>query len=388
MDYSIKILEELQRLENLSVEYKGELRYLSKKIRKDFWIDSNTEKLFSLLMRLNIVFDWMTKHTGYFDLSSIIQYVKYLSKYGVFVYPHLDGTYFNELINEIQMENARLIIEEQWKDVNASENGLLSFIEIFDDIFTKCIELHSNKFFYKLKETDILCRVVSGWNHDTDRFIPRVPLTNNRWNPPGKTYLYLSFSEKEQKYSEELSLNEYICLEEYRSIKGNQYSFCHFKPLTEGNILDLSYNNVSIGKLKMIVDDYQDKLTKKMIAEIMSDPLAAEKYRNNKKKLKGAIKKLNRKYPVDRNIIEESYAKQYLKMICGCIYKKVDENDEDKKEAAYKSFHILAEYLESKGVTGIIYPCTRTNKVSGKNLVLFKKEDAEPIKSSIREITY
>jgi aspartate/glutamate racemase len=125
-----------------------------------------------------------------------------------------------------------------------------------------------------------------------------------------------------------------------------------------------------------------------MIAEMMSDPLAVEKYRNNKKKLKGAIKKLNRKYPVDRIIIEESYAKQYLKMICSCIYKKVDENDEDKKEAAYKSFQVLAEYLESKGVTGIIYPCTRTNKVSGKNLVLLKKEDAEPIRSSLREIEY
>lgn len=32
------------------------------------------------------------------------------------------------------MENARLIIEEQWKDVNASENGLLSFIEILSYI--------------------------------------------------------------------------------------------------------------------------------------------------------------------------------------------------------------------------------------------------------------
>lgn len=388
MDYTIKMLEELQKLENLSVEYKGELRYLSKKTRKDIWIDNNTKKLSGLLMRLNVVFDWMTKYTGYFELSIIIQYVKYLSKYSVFVCPHLDEVYFNELINEIQMENARLIIEEQWKDVNASEDGLLSFIQIFDDIFTKCIDLHSNRFFYKLKETDILCRVVSGWKHDTDRFIPRVPLTNNRWNPPGKTYLYLSFSEKEKQYTEQLSLNEYICLKEYRAIKGNHYSFCHFKPLIEGNILDLSYNDVSLGKLKMIVDDYQDKLTKKMIAEIMSDPLAVEKYKNNKKKLKGAIKKLNHKYPVDINIIEESYAKQYLKMICSCIYKKVDENDEGMKEAAYKSFHILAEYLESKGVTGIIYPCTRTNKVSGKNLVLFKKEDAEPIRSSLKEIVY
>lgn len=70
------------------------------------------------------------------------------------------------------------------------------------------------------------------------------------------------------------------------------------------------------------------------------------------------------------------------------INKKVDESDEVKKEATYKSFHVLAEYLESKGITGIIYPCTRTNKIVGKNLVLFNKEDAVPIENSIREIMY
>lgn len=75
-------------------------------------------------------------------------------------------------------------------------------------------------------------------------------------------------------------------------------------------------------------------------------------------------------------------------MICSCIYKKVDEKDEAKKEDAYKSFHALALYLEEKGVTGIIYPCTRTKEVIGKNLVLFNKNDAEPIESSIREFDY
>lgn len=68
--------------------------------------------------------------------------------------------------------------------------------------------------------------------------------------------------------------------------------------------------------------------------------------------------------------------------------KKVDESSEDKKEKAYKSFHILSEYLENKGVTGIIYPCTRDNTISGKNLVLFRKEDAVPVENSIREIIY
>lgn len=45
-------------------------------------------------------------------------------------------------------------------------------------------------------------------------------------------------------------------------------------------------------------------------------------------------------------------------------------------------------YLERKGVTGIIYPCTRTNKVVGKNLVLFNPADAKPIAESIREVIY
>lgn len=49
MDYSLIMLEELQKLENLSEDYKGELKFLSKKIRKDFWNTGyNTEKLAKL----------------------------------------------------------------------------------------------------------------------------------------------------------------------------------------------------------------------------------------------------------------------------------------------------------------------------------------------------
>ena len=91
---------------------------------------------------------------------------------------------------------------------------------------------------------------------------------------------------------------------------------------------------------------------------------------------------------IDRSIIEKAIAKTYLKMVCNTIYKKVDEDDNAGKEKAYKSFHILAGYLESKGITGIIYPCTRTKKIIGKNLVLFNRYDAVPIKDSIREIIY
>ena len=127
-----------------------------------------------------------------------------------------------------------------------------------------------------------------------------------------------------------------------------------------------------------MLDEYEDTMASQMIEEIMKEPDAVKKYQN-KKKLKKKVKKLQLKYQVDKGIIEESIAKQYLKMICNCIYKKVDETDDEKKEIAYKSFWALATYLKEQGVTGIIYP---------KNLVLFNKNDAEPIESTIREFNY
>ena len=189
-------------------------------------------------------------------------------------------------------------------------------------------------------------------------------------------------------YSDKLTVNEYICLEEFRAKRGELYHFCDFKPRKSGLILDLSYNDISMRQIKNIVELHENDIKSKMLNEILDDPKAIEKYKNNKAKLKKHIRNLQNKYPVEKSIIEESFAKQYLKMICSCIYKKVDETDELKKEYAYKSFQILALYLEEQGVTGIIYPCTRTREVIGKNLVLFDVNDAEPIEATIRDYKY
>lgn len=389
MDYSFIMLEELQKLENLSKEYAGELRFLSKKIRKDFWKEYNTEKMAKLLQVMNRTYEMIFSYIDYFDLSCVTEYVKLLAKYCYMICPNLDADYYNQLIDDIQMENARIIIEEQWNDITAAEDGLKSFKEIFDDIFTQCLNGNRDKFFHKLKDTDVLCRVANDkYPINKERFIPWDDSSAyNRWSPPGKSFLYLSFAEADKEYSSELKLSEYVCLEEYRAEKGNKYYFCNFKPVTEGVIFDLSYNDVSIRKIKNMLTEYEESLSSQMIEEIMAEPDALEKYKN-KKKLKKRVKKLQLKYQVDKGVIEESIAKQYLKMICKCIYKKVDETDDAKKEIAYKSFWALAAYLEEKGVTGIIYPCTRTNKVVGKNLVLFNKYDAEPIENSIREFDY
>ena len=314
-------------------------------------------------------------------------YVNALKMLGAIYIPMLSAEYYDKLADEIQLENARVVIEERWDVINSSPDSGKSFIEIFDDMFAKCINNHRDAFFYPLKKSDVLCRVVSGWGHGVDRFIPWPNTAQNRWNPPGRTYLYLSFSEELQSYSEELSLSEYICLEEYRAQKGEQYSFCMFEPLVQGNILDLSYNDIDLATIRCSMDALGRKISQQVMSDLISNSVKLEHYKSNPKKLKKEIKKKTEKYN-DRRIIEEVVAKQYLKMVCNTIYKKVDEKDDIGKEKAYRSFQILSLYLESKGVTGIIYPCTRTNKVIGKNLVLFNKEDAKPIKDSIREIIY
>ena len=166
-------------------------------------------------------------------------YIDILSKFGAVYVPKLTADYYENLSDEIRLENARVIIEKKWDIINSSTDSEKSFLEIFDDVFANCIDKHNAAFFYPLKKTDVLCRVVNGWGHNTDRFIPWPNKAQNRWNPPGRTYLYLSFSETPQIYSNELSLNEYICLEEYRAKRGEKYSFCLFEPLVQGNILDL-----------------------------------------------------------------------------------------------------------------------------------------------------
>lgn len=107
-------------------------------------------------------------------------------------------------------------------------------------------------------------------------------------------------------------------------------------------------------------------------------------WKNNTEKLWKLITRLNILTKVLADIFSpEEYWNQNT-----IIYKKVDENDADGKEKAYKSFQILAKYLEKKGITGIIYPCTRTNRIKGKNVVLFNIHDAVPIIGSITQYHY
>lgn len=385
------ILGELQRLEDLSSEYKAILILISKRIRRDLWqCGKNDVMLYKMLNECGKQLDMAYKGPDQYMEQDFTDYILSLKPYSLFLGVHLQPYYFEKFVSDVRLENSRNIIEKQWDNIIcAAENSDKAFIDIFDDVFSKCIDQYDDVFFHALSDSDVLCRVVPEWGWDESRFIPWDNIDNmNRWNPPGKTYLYLSFDESERKYNDELSVSEYICLEEYRAKKGNKYSFCHFKPIKKGRILDLSYNDVELWKIEMTLDRYQEIVKDLFVNSTLSDQAELKKMGTTKRSVKRYIKKNVDETIIDRSIIEKAIAKTYLKMVCNTIYKKVDEDDNAGKEKAYKSFHILAGYLESKGITGIIYPCTRTKKIIGKNLVLFNRHDAVPIKDSIREIIY
>lgn len=385
------ILDELQRLEDLSSEYKAILILISKRIRRDLWqCGKNDVMLYKMLNECGKQLDMAYKGPDQYMEQDFTDYILSLKPYSLFLGVHLQPYYFEKFVSDVRLENSRNIIEKQWDNIIcAAENSDKAFIDIFDDVFSKCIDQYDDVFFHTLSDSDVLCRVVPEWGWDESRFIPWDNIDNmNRWNPPGKTYLYLSFDESERKYNDELSVSEYICLEEYRAEKDNKYSFCYFKPIKKGRILDLSYNDVELWKIEMALDRYQEIVKDLFVNSTLSDQAELKKMGTTKRSVKRYIKKNVDETIIDRSIIEKAIAKTYLKMVCNTIYKKVDEDDNAGKEKAYKSFHILAGYLESKGITGIIYPCTRTKKIIGKNLVLFNRYDAVPIKDSIREIIY
>ena len=212
----------------------------------------------------------------------------------------------------MRLENARVIIEKQWDDIlNVSENSDKAFIDIFDDVFSKCMEKYEDVFLYSLSEDDVLCRVVPDWNWGISRFVPwDNTSTVNRWNPPGKTYLYLSFEKEEKVYSEDLSINEYICLEEYRAKKGEKYSFCHFKPVKAGRILDLSYNDVELWKIQMEMDKYEEVLKDLFVEATLSNAKEVKKMGTTKRSVKRYVEKSVNGAIIDRSFVEIAVAKQ------------------------------------------------------------------------------
>lgn len=382
LDYNDLVLVELDKIEHFSSKYNAEFNCLSKCIRKYIWKE-NTGQLYNVLRCLNKVFERVTSiwyPEMLWELDTIISYVNLLFKY----LNIRDTNIYNKIVDSIQVAGAKETIEKQWENVLTAQDGSRAFIDMFDDLFKNAITKYETDFICTIEETDVLCRMVKEKSCNEERFVPWPNKVQNRWNPPGKTYLYLSYGKTEGKYNTELTLCEYVCLLECKLEGETDTCFCRFRPTVKGRVLDLSYNDIELYKFRQDIEERVEKQSR-LVAEIVLQDKDIIKHGDDREYIQKRIEDVMAAEPLGRDFIEKNSAKQILKLICSCIYKKVNEKDEAALEKAYRSFQILSGYLEKNGVTGIIYPCTRTDKIRGKNLVLFDINDAVPIAGSIKQ---
>lgn len=392
MDYQNGMITELDKLERANSEKKNELRILSKFIRNKLWrYPDNTRQLYILLHEINSSFDLLADAVGYdliFNIDGILEYVSLLAKHKDVYSSGIDIVAFEEVADDILKEDQGNIIKAQWDDVLGAAEGMATFIKVFDDVFNNAIQLYEDKFIIKLPDDLILTRCVKEESCEEDRFIPWPNKTNNRWNPPGKTYLYLSPKKQDViDTPDEITGGQYVNLLECRIAPGTRVCFCDFKAKVPGKILNLSYNDMPLYSFRRLLMDEENRIVDGAVKRLLSDP-EVYAHSGDESYIRSRIEKETETHPLSRELLSESVAKHYLKSVCSCIYTKVDDSNEAEKERIYKSFHILAAYLESKGITGILYPSSRTKKMEGNNIVLFNKEDAVPVIGTVKPYLY
>ena len=401
-DYDYLVISDLTELESMGGDYNPEMKIIGKSIRNDFLVldkysnRSGNSKFFHLLLsemnRLYKIAENIFGKEIFWTQEAVIRYItiiaNQINKYKPLISKNLPPLYFEQLIDKITLSACRRTVIKQWKDVLSSGDGMKTFMEVFDDLFTNALTRHKGEFIHKLKKTDILTRAVHESDCDESRFVPwPSSRSQNRWNPPGKAFLYLSYMEKDLPYNEELSLGEYVCILECRTEKGTDCCFCKFEPVNDADIIDLSYNDVSLYSIRKELLDYQDGVVESTKDQLLEE-ISEGKLNTDEQSIKNRIHQVTGVDDSAKKIIEENTAKQILKIICSSIYEKVDGTEAEKEEA-YRSFHILSEYLEKKGLSGIIYPCTRNLSLTqGKNVVLFDRLGAKPIKGTIRHYTF
>ena len=323
-------------------------------------------------------------------------YLKYLQRYSYFI-----GD-VDSIFKDTYRKNLQCQIFNHWSSMVEKKSDTVlekNFLEVFDDIHESCISKYESIFVKRLGDLKNLYRAQRGKHFDNyERMIPKEEYVKNknRWNPEGVAFMYLGFDEEIKQYDEVINFIEKTCFEELRLKKGEYVSICEFKPVkSEGKIINLCYEDISYEEIERKSEEFMNMITKVEINELLTNKKYHEEIINSMKK-EEVIKK----------IIEKEFKKKQVRSIIGketeiylanLIMKSIDEAvflpvdiKEDPELKAYVPFHYLANYLISKGYSGILYRSTRMNKIGlkGKNLVLFNKEDVTYVHDSMNVYYY
>lgn len=383
------MLVELDRLEKLMPSYSDLLLDLSSVIRNTIWEASIRPVLAATLYSCNTVFAMLVDVFGE-SVDLIEMYIDYLDTHSN-TYSREDLTRVYDAIRiKAGIYRAQTLVKEQWRQINPylrkeySQEELFStnIIEILDDLFINIIDKYPDAFLLTMKDNRFshLSRGRRGiWNNLADLCAPSIEVAKkckivNRWNPPEKRYLYLSADS-----ADDLSSLTETVFEEMRMRAGENITVASFRYLpskASARIADFDFDGVNREDIFAEFGIAEQKLVAEIVNKILDDGVApTDDYIQDQIKLQDeATTKTNSIFA----------GKLFLKEICEAIFIPLDtdeDNDSVQRDKCYKAFHILAEYLESKGYSGISFPSTRMRLIGkrGSNLVLFDADSAEPI---------
>lgn len=323
-------------------------------------------------------------------------YLKYLQRYSYFI-----GDIVS-IFKDTYRQNLQCQIYNHWSSMVEKKSDTVlekNFLEVFDDIHESCISKYESIFVKRLGDLKNLYRAQRGKHFDNyERMIPKEEYVKNknRWNPEGVAFIYLGLDEEVKQYDEVINFIEKTCFEELRLKKDEYVSICKFKPVkSEGKIINLCYEDISYDEIDRKSEEFMNMITKVEINEILTNKKYHEEIRSSMKK-EEVIKKIIEK-EINEKQIRSIIRKETEIYLANLIMKSIDEavflpvdTEEDPELKAYVPFHYLANYLISKGYSGILYRSTRMNKIGlkGKNLVLFNKEDVTYVPDSMNVYYY
>ena len=393
----VNMHQELAKLERLMPSYKDLLLKLSKVIRNHVWGVSDESNLAVYLNRANCIFAISVEVLGE-TFYLIDMYIDLLCKQSRYFTSHDITGAFGKLKMEIAVLKTQELIKEQWKQLNplfSSEYDnddifKKNILELFDDVYRETIELYPDAFTVNLGSINNICRGRGGKKTSTDDVLPpQIGVGGiNRWNPPSKRYGYYAVSTIVEVYDASFTWVEKTCYEELRKAKGDEITFADFTVVPIANnsvIMNLDYSEISRRDVEQIIINSQNQLTSEIVSEMLKTRMTPEK--------SNITKMIATKSPLSNKAVRIYCGKLFFKELCDAIFIPIDDDqvavDSLYKEKCYTSFHLLAEYLESKRIKGVLFPSTRMMLLgkSGTNLVLFNPDDVAPIDTSLRTKT-
>lgn len=399
------IILELDKMERLiGTSYSSVMMRFSRFLRQEVWTKNNAVLLNAILQTLNIIVDLFYKEVPMEEYELIVTYIRHFKYTWIKFAPfHPTMQQWSNIERKVDELITGIIIKKQWDILNPyvntdKEEFNKDLLTIFGSMYQNSI-IHNEEVFTRIyKDIKYMYRGAPG-RHNYTRLLPNPQYARlNRWNPAGRCFVYAAIEDDYNLFDKKNNIlhGEMICLEELRTKYGQEVTLCELEFVRNAlnkRVFDFSYNDISILTIESQTQEEQMLLTKEII-----DSIRLQVDNKSQSMLTGDIEKLVarevRKRAPDTLTITGKYAtKTLLKMISDTIYKPLDsveDTDPMVKERCYGAFHVVADYIEKMGYSGIIYPSTRATLINqvGKNIVLFNYNDITFKPGSLKTITY